>query len=200
MLCVTRETRFGLAMQRKRGHDEYPNSPMKPVATFTVSRDDSIYEAWPDLLLTPSGRLICLFWEGTFHTDRRYSRVMLTESDDRGRDLDAETPVERPRQRLGCAAAVAARRRAHRGHRQPLRGGTGGREAAAGIRLVLGGPGCDLGRPTRVARAGLRSRQAAGTTLRSLDRELPVLQSAGELLGSSGCGTPTTGGGRGTVR
>ena len=69
---------------------------MKPVATFTVSRDDGIYEAWPDLLLTPSGRLICVFWEGTFHTDRRYSRVMLTESDDRGRTWTPKHPLSAP--------------------------------------------------------------------------------------------------------
>ena len=69
---------------------------MKPIATFTVSRDDDIYEAWPDLLLTPSGRLICVFWEGTFHTDRRYSRVMLTESDDRGRTWTPKHPLSAP--------------------------------------------------------------------------------------------------------
>ena len=69
---------------------------MKPIATFTVSRDDDIYEAWPDLLLTPSGRLICIFWEGTFHTDRRYSRVMLTESDDRGRTWTPKHPLSAP--------------------------------------------------------------------------------------------------------
>ena len=28
---------------------------------FTVSRDDGIYEAWPDLVLTVGGRLICVF-------------------------------------------------------------------------------------------------------------------------------------------
>ena len=28
------------------------------IEKFTVSRDDSIYEAWPDLVLTESGKLI----------------------------------------------------------------------------------------------------------------------------------------------
>ena len=70
--------------------------PMKSAETFIVSRDDEIYEAWPDLLLTPSDRLLCIFWEGTFHTDRRYSRVMLTESSDRGRTWAPKRPLSAP--------------------------------------------------------------------------------------------------------
>lgn len=32
-----------------------------PVEKFTVSNDRSVYEAWPDLLQTESGKLICVF-------------------------------------------------------------------------------------------------------------------------------------------
>ena len=55
------------------------------IQKFTISRDDSIYEAWPDVVLTPSGKLICVFAECTHHHDRSYTRIMLTESVDRGR-------------------------------------------------------------------------------------------------------------------
>jgi len=53
---------------------------------FTVSRDDSIYEAFPDIALTRSGKLVCTFAECTHHADRGYTRIMLTESVDRGRN------------------------------------------------------------------------------------------------------------------
>ena len=43
---------------------------------FIVSRDDDIYEAFPDVSLTPSGRLVCVFAECTHHRDRGYTRVM----------------------------------------------------------------------------------------------------------------------------
>ncbi|MBT4097385.1 MAG: exo-alpha-sialidase [Gemmatimonadetes bacterium] len=52
---------------------------------FAVSRDDEIYEAFPDVALTPTGRLVCVFAECTHHRDRSYTRVMTTTSDDRGR-------------------------------------------------------------------------------------------------------------------
>ena len=55
------------------------------IQKFTISRDDSIYEAWPDVVLTPSGKLICVFAECTHHHDRSYTRIMPTESVDRGR-------------------------------------------------------------------------------------------------------------------
>jgi sialidase-1 len=55
------------------------------VQKFSVSRDDSIYEAWPDVALTPSGRLVCVFSECTHHNDRSYTRIVVCHSDDRGR-------------------------------------------------------------------------------------------------------------------
>jgi len=55
------------------------------IQKFCVSRDDSIYEAWPDLLLTDGGKLICIFTECKHHGDRARSRLMITESYDRGR-------------------------------------------------------------------------------------------------------------------
>lgn len=52
---------------------------------FTVSRDDSIYEAWPDIVLTDSGRLVCVFTECTHHGNRDLARLVYKLSDDRGR-------------------------------------------------------------------------------------------------------------------
>lgn len=55
------------------------------IQKFTISRDDSIYHAFPDVVLTSSGKLLCIFTECKHHGDRSYTRVMLCDSDDRGR-------------------------------------------------------------------------------------------------------------------
>ncbi|MBF0244549.1 MAG: exo-alpha-sialidase [Planctomycetes bacterium] len=60
---------------------------------FTVSRDDGIYQAWPDVTLTPSGRMICTFAECTHHGDRSYTRIMLCDSTDRGRTWSEKRPL-----------------------------------------------------------------------------------------------------------
>ena len=44
------------------------------IQKYIVSRDDSIYEAFPDVALTPSGKLVCVFAECTHHADRSYTR------------------------------------------------------------------------------------------------------------------------------
>ena len=63
---------------------------------FIVSRDDSIYEAWPDLALTGSGALVCAFAECTHHRDRSYTRMMFTRSTDRGRTWSPKQPLTVP--------------------------------------------------------------------------------------------------------
>ncbi len=55
------------------------------VQKFTISRDDSVYEAFPDVVLTPKGKLLCMFTEMTHHGDRSYTRVVYCTSQDRGR-------------------------------------------------------------------------------------------------------------------
>ncbi len=37
------------------------------ISKFTVSRDEMIYEAWHDLTVTPSGKLICFFLKCAHH-------------------------------------------------------------------------------------------------------------------------------------
>jgi len=64
-----------------------------PVSSFIVSRDDRIYEAWPDVALSASGRLVCVFAECTHHKDRSMTRIVQTTSDDRGRSWTPKRPI-----------------------------------------------------------------------------------------------------------
>lgn len=63
------------------------------ITKFSVCRDDSIYLAWPDVALTPSGRLVCIFSECNHHHDRSYTRIMLSDSTDRGRTWSEKRPL-----------------------------------------------------------------------------------------------------------
>lgn len=58
---------------------------MVAIRKHVVSRDESIYEAWPDVVQTISGRLVCVFAECTHHENRADARLTLRVSDDRGR-------------------------------------------------------------------------------------------------------------------
>ena len=66
------------------------------IQKFTVSRDDSIYEAFPDVTLTADGRLLCVFEECTHHGKRDWTRIALTESSDRGRTWSPKHPLTAP--------------------------------------------------------------------------------------------------------
>ncbi len=59
---------------------------------FIVSRDDAVYESWPDLVLTAGGKLICIFTESVHHRDRSRTRLVLRESLDRGRTWSDKIP------------------------------------------------------------------------------------------------------------
>lgn len=61
--------------------------------TFTVSRDDTVYEAFPALGLTLRGHLICVYLECTRHTDRSYTRIVYRVSTDRGRTWSDKTAL-----------------------------------------------------------------------------------------------------------
>jgi len=63
------------------------------VEKFEVSREDEIYESWPDVTRTPSGGLVCVFEELTHHGDPGYSRIMMTSSNDRGRTWTDKKPL-----------------------------------------------------------------------------------------------------------
>jgi sialidase-1 len=66
------------------------------IGRFIVSRDDTIYEAFPDVAICPSGRLVCVFAECTHHGDRGYTRIVLCHSDDRGRTWSAKRGLSEP--------------------------------------------------------------------------------------------------------
>lgn len=69
------------------------------IQKYSVSRDDRIYHAWPDLVMTSSGKLICVFTECVHHRDRHDSRVVYCQSLDRGRtwsEKKALTPKTQP--------------------------------------------------------------------------------------------------------
>lgn len=63
------------------------------IKKFSISRDDTIYEAWPDVVLTDEGKLICVFSECTHHGDRSYTRLVMKESMDRGRTWGNKIPL-----------------------------------------------------------------------------------------------------------
>ena len=63
------------------------------IQKFSISRDPDLYEAWPDVVLTDAGTLVCVFSECIHHTNREYTRIMLTESADRGRTWSPRRPL-----------------------------------------------------------------------------------------------------------
>ena len=63
------------------------------IQKFTVCRDDSIYEAWPDVVQTEQGKLLCVFTQCSHHLNRENSRIMLTESLNRGRTWSPKKPL-----------------------------------------------------------------------------------------------------------
>ena len=83
------------------------------IQKFTVSYDPNIYQAWPDVALTKSGKLVCVFSECTHHCNRSYTRIMAVESTDHGRTWSAKEPVTEGTKGLpyyyNCARITALR-------------------------------------------------------------------------------------------
>ena len=83
------------------------------IENFSISRDPALYEAWPDVALTKSGKLVCVFTECTHHRDRSYTRIMLTESADGGRTWTPKRPLTEGTKGLpysyNCARITALR-------------------------------------------------------------------------------------------
>lgn len=63
------------------------------IQKFSISNDPAMYEAWPDVVLTGSGKLVCVFSECTHHGNRDYTRIMLSDSGDRGRHWSPKRPL-----------------------------------------------------------------------------------------------------------
>jgi hypothetical protein len=66
------------------------------IERYAICRDDDLYLAWPDVALTPSGRLVCVFAECTHHGNRDYTRIMVCHSDDRGRMWTPRRAITEP--------------------------------------------------------------------------------------------------------
>jgi sialidase-1 len=83
------------------------------IQKFKVSADPAIYEAWPDVALTKSGKLVCVFSECTQHGNREYTRIVVSESTDRGRNWSAKKPLTEGTRGLpyyyNCARITALR-------------------------------------------------------------------------------------------
>ena len=63
------------------------------IEKFTISRDEKLYHAWPDVALAGDGRMLCVFSECIHHNDRSYTRIIVCDSDDRGRKWSTKRPV-----------------------------------------------------------------------------------------------------------
>jgi len=51
----------------------------------TVTRDDQVYEAFPDICLLQNGKILCVYRESDVHIATT-TRIMLTESEDQGKN------------------------------------------------------------------------------------------------------------------
>ena len=63
------------------------------IEKHVISCDPDVYEAWPDIVLTRSGKLVCVFSECTHHGNREYTRIVTVESTDRGYTWKSKKPV-----------------------------------------------------------------------------------------------------------
>ncbi|MBN2853284.1 MAG: exo-alpha-sialidase [Clostridia bacterium] len=66
------------------------------IQKFSIAKNDDIYEAFPDLVLTDDNQLITVFLECKHHSDRSYTRVMMSKSIDRGRTWNEKQPFTGP--------------------------------------------------------------------------------------------------------
>ncbi|MFW6116098.1 MAG: sialidase family protein [bacterium] len=60
---------------------------------ITITRTDDLYEAFPDICLLPTGKLLCIYRESDAHVAST-SRIMLIESNDRGRTWSKKRPLD----------------------------------------------------------------------------------------------------------
>ncbi|MBR5539748.1 MAG: exo-alpha-sialidase [Clostridia bacterium] len=61
------------------------------IKQYTVSRDDSCYEAWPDITVNSRGEYICVFTECEHHKTRKNVRLSITKSRDKGITWDKKS-------------------------------------------------------------------------------------------------------------
>jgi hypothetical protein len=62
------------------------------IKEYSISRDDSIYEAFPDIVMNNAGELICVFLECVHHSIRKNVRISMTKSSDNGKTWSKKIP------------------------------------------------------------------------------------------------------------
>jgi len=65
------------------------------IEKFTISRDDSTYECFPDVCQTDSGRLIITYRESDSHAGNEYTHLLYRTSDDGGRTWSEKSSLIR---------------------------------------------------------------------------------------------------------
>ncbi len=131
------------------------------IEKFTISRDPSVYEAWPDVTLAPGGKLVCVFTECSHHKDRSYTRIMLTESGDRGRNWSPKRPLTEGTAGLGYSYNCARITRFPDGRlavivdRIPREFGEGRSELAENLIYFSEDDGMSWSAPVQVPLAGI---------------------------------------------
>ncbi len=63
------------------------------IERYSISRDPTYYHAFPDLALTPRGRLVCVYLRCRHHTDRSHTQILIQHSDDQGQTWSPPRPV-----------------------------------------------------------------------------------------------------------
>lgn len=59
---------------------------------FSIAKDD-MYNAWPDVAMTESGELLCVYTQCEHHLDRKNSSLMLVRSHDKGKTWSKGTRI-----------------------------------------------------------------------------------------------------------
>ena len=80
------------------------------VEKFTISRDDSVYEAFPDLCLTDSGRVLLVYRESNGHVASEFCRLVVRSSDDAGRTWSERRVVVKRTGHPACSQRGTVRR------------------------------------------------------------------------------------------
>jgi len=65
------------------------------IEKFTISRDDSVYECFPDVCMTQSGRLVLTYRESDSHGAAEFSYLLYRVSQDNGRTWSDKTYLDR---------------------------------------------------------------------------------------------------------
>lgn len=72
------------------------------IEKFTISRDDSVYECFPSLTQLKNGRVVLVYRESDSHLAKKYTRVVVRTSDDKGKTWSDRKLLIATEQTGGC--------------------------------------------------------------------------------------------------